>query len=218
MANNAPNVLLIHPTRLYKLTAQQNLLNALPAGVFVTNLDKFAEYWQKRDQIAFTSKVSNDTLIITVPAAQLPLDPMLSFVVDKGQLLTHIKAQDEFGNPITVIKSNFNTNDIILYFENYPALGIRSYSDLPANNLFINCFPNPSNNNCNFDFRLEKSSKVKLEITDMLGNEIASLIDTSLNEGWQRVSFNTSDLSTGIYFYKLTVDSKSVTKKLIISR
>lgn len=218
MANNAPNVLLIHPTRLYKLTAQQNLLSALPAGVFVTNLDKFADYWQKRDQIAFTSRISNDTLFITVPAAQLPLDPMLSFVVDKGQLLTHIKAQDEFGNPITVIRSNFNTNDIILHFENYPALGIRSYSELPANKLFINCFPNPSNSNCNFDFRLDKTSKVKLEITDMLGNEIATLIENSLNEGWQSVPFNTSNLSTGIYFYKLTVDSKSVTKKLIISR
>jgi hypothetical protein len=218
MANNAPNVLLIHPTRLYKLTAQQNLLNALPDGVFVTNLDKFAEYWQKRDQLAFTSKISNDTLIITVPAVQLPLDPMLSFVVDKGQLLTHIKAQDEFGNPITVIKSNFNSNDIILYFENYPALAIRSHSDLPANNLFITCFPNPSNSSCTFNFRLDNASKVKLEITDMLGNEIAPLLNKSLNDGWQSVTFNTSVLPTGIYFYKLTVDSKSVTKKLIISR
>ena len=49
-------------------------------------------------------------------------------------------------------------------------------------------------------------------------NEINTLIDKSLNEGWQRVSFNTSNLTTGIYFYKLTVDSKSATKKLIISR
>jgi hypothetical protein len=52
----------------------------------------------------------------------------------------------------------------------------------------------------------------------LLGNEITVLLDKSLNEGWQSVSFNTAYLSTGIYFYKLTVDSKSVTKKLIISR
>jgi hypothetical protein len=105
-----------------------------------------------------------------------------------------------------------------LYFENYPALAIRSYSDLPANNLFITCFPNPSNSSCTFNFRLDNASKVKLEITDMLGNEIAPLLNKSLNDGWQSVTFNTSVLPTGIYFYKLTVDSKSVTKKLIISR
>ena len=218
MANNAPNVLLIHPTRLYKLTAQQDLLNSLPAGVYVTNLDNFASYWRKRDLINFTSKISNDSLTITIASTLLPIDASISFVVDKGQLLTSIKAQDEFGNPVTVIKSNFNTNDIILHFENYPALGIRSFEDRLENKLFINCFPNPSNTSCNFDFRLDKTSKVKLEITDMLGNEINTLIDKNLNEGWQRVLFNTSNLTTGIYFYKLSVDSKSVTKKLIISR
>jgi len=218
MDNNAPNVLLIHPTRLYKLTAQQNLLNALPAGVYVTNLDNFANYWRKRDLVAFTSKISNDTLIITVPAAQLPLNNMLSFVVDKGQLLTHIKAQDEFGNAITVIKSNFNTNDIILHFENYPALGVKSIENNWENNFFIRAYPNPTNGNCSFDFRLETAAKVKLEVIDMLGNYTSVLADRNLNEGWHNLPFNTNGLSAGIYFYKITVDNNSVTKKLIISK
>ncbi|MBA2611151.1 MAG: T9SS type A sorting domain-containing protein [Bacteroidetes bacterium] len=218
MANNAPNVLLIHPTRLYKLTAEQDLVNGLPPGVFVTNLDLFANYWKARNAISFTSKISNDSLTVIVPSAFLPLNQMISFVVDKGQLLASIKAEDEFGNPITVIKSNFNTNDVILHFENYPALGIKTNTFQKENSTFINCYPNPANTKCTFDFRLEKTAKVKLELIDMLGNNTNTLLDKSLEEGWQSVPFNTSFLSTGIYFYKLTVNGVSVTKKMIISR
>lgn len=218
MANHAPNVLLVHPTRKYKLTAQQDLINGLPSGVYVTNLDNFASYWKKRESVNFTSKVSNDSLTLIVPAALLPLDPSISFVVDKGQLLAHIKAEDEFGNPITVIRSNFTPGDVILHFENYPAVGISTYTLDKENKTYINCYPNPSNTNCTFDFRLDNCAHVKLEISDMLGKHSQSLMDMNLDEGWHSVPFNTSALPTGIYFYKFTVDESSLTKKLIISR
>lgn len=218
MANNAPNVLLIHPTRVYKLTAMQDFLNALPTGVCIMSLETFADYWKARDVVSFTSKISNDSLTITVPAVQLPLEPTISFVVDKGQQLAHIKAQDEFGNTITIIKSNFNTNDIILHFENYPALGINEHynkNDVPV---FITVSPNPTSGNCVFDFRLEQTSNTKLEILDMLGNTLSILVNKELNEGWQQIEFNATGFKPGIYFYRVTVNSKPLVKKLIISR
>ncbi len=217
MANNAPNILLIHPTRQYKLTAEQQLISGLPQGVFVTNVDLFANYWKARDAVSFTSYISNDSLTIVVPSALLPLDPTISFVVDKGQLLTSIKAQDEFGNPIGVIKSNFNTSDIILHFATYPAVGIKEYEPTGANNTFISCFPNPANASCTFDFKLTQTTKIKLEIIDMLGNVIP-VTEKSFDEGWQNVAYNTSPLKPGVYFYRFTYNSQSVTKKLIINR
>ncbi len=217
MANNAPNVLLIHPTRVYKLTAMQDFLNGLPGGVCIMSLEAFADYWKARDAVSFTSKISNDSLTITVPAAQLPLHPAISFVVDKGQQLVNIKAQDEFGNAITVIKSNFNTNDIILHFENYPALGIADLNTEKDKDVFIRCAPNPANDNCVFDFRLLKASKIKLELLDMFGSTLATMIDKNMDEGWQHASLNTSGFANGVYLYRLTIDSKAFTKKLIIS-
>ncbi|MEO6303628.1 MAG: T9SS type A sorting domain-containing protein, partial [Bacteroidia bacterium] len=218
MENNAPNILLIHPTRQYKLTAEQDLIAGLPPGVFVTNVDLFANYWKARDAISFTSMISNDSLIIVVPAAFLPLNSMISFVVDKGQLLASIKAQDEFGNTITIIKSNFNTNDIILHFENYPAVGIKTNNSSSGNNFFLSCYPNPANNMCTFDFILEQAGKTKLELIDRLGKVVSIIEDKKLNEGRHTIPFNTSILSPGIYFYKITTESGSATKKLIISR
>jgi|JI10StandDraft_1071094.scaffolds.fasta_scaffold07089_6 hypothetical protein len=215
--NNSPVVLLIHPTRRYKLTAQQDLINALPNGVFVTNMELFANYWQKRNLVSFNSTVSNDTLLITIPAASLPLDPMISFVVDNGQALAYINAVDDNGNPIQIIQSNFNTNDIILHFATYPVVGIRSLEKNWEETFYLNAFPNPTYSNCYITFKLDKLTKVKIEIINTLGNYLNVLSEDNLMEGWHNIPFTTSNLPAGIYFYKITIDSKSITKKLIIS-
>ena len=217
LENNAPSVLLIHPTRKYKLTAQQDLINSLPNGVFVTNLDLFADFWQNRNQITFTSKLSNDSLLITIPSSLLPINSMISLVVDKGQLLSNIKAIDDNGNPIQVLKSNFNTNDIIVHFSNYPILNIKNNATDYLTQLSFNLYPNPSNENTKITFMLTKSSNVKLELINTLGNQITKIVENNFNEGWQTINLNTSGLSDGIYYCKMTVNSNTITKKLIVS-
>ncbi len=218
MANNAPNVLLIHPTRQYKLTAQQDLLSNLPSGVLVTNLELFADYWQKRNLVSFTSTLTNDSLTIIIPSSLLPLDSMISLVVDSGQFLSSIKVIDDLNNPIQIIKSNFNTSDIILHIDNFTEIGTSIHeTSYTKNSFYVNAFPNPSNTNCTIVFRLDNVSKINVELFDMLGNCLPILNNEILNIGWQNINFNTSNLSDGIYIYKVSVDSKSVTKKLIVT-
>jgi hypothetical protein len=217
LENNAPNVLLIHPTRMYKLTAQKDLINALPPGVFVTNLDMFADYWQKRNTTSFNSKLSNDSLLIIIPTANLPLDPTISFVIDNGQNLAEIKASDEFGNELQINKSNFNNNDIILHFENYPVVGINEHTKFDYNAFYLNAFPNPANNSCKITFKVNQLSSINVNVYDLFGNNVNLINNTLADEGWQTIAFNTSSLSAGIYFYTVTVGEKSMTKKLIIS-
>ena len=133
--------------------------------------------------------------------------------------MSHIKAQDEFGNAITAIKSNFNTNDIILHFENYPALGIDDQGTKNEKTVFITVSPNPTSGNCVFDFRLERTSFIKLELLDILGNVVKLVANKNFNEGWQQIELNTTEFKPGIYFYRLSVDdTKPLVKKLIISR
>ncbi|MBC7864706.1 MAG: T9SS type A sorting domain-containing protein [Bacteroidia bacterium] len=218
MANNAPNVILIHPTRYYKLNAEQDLINGLPPGVFVTSLDWFADYWRYRNNVSFTSYLSNDSLTVIIPSALLPLDSSISFVVDSGQFLTSIKAQDEFGMPVSVIQSNFNTNDVIIHFANSPTLNNGWVNSNSENKIIVNCFPNPASENCVIEFRLDDPAKVKLEIFDLYGNALPTVVQNNFYSGWYKIPVSTRNLSSGIYFYRLSVNEKSVTKKLIISR
>lgn len=218
MANNAPNVLLIHPTRQYKLTAQQNLISSLPSGVLVTNLELFANYWQKRNLVSFTSTLVNDSLTVIIPSSLLPLDSMISLVVDSGQFLSSIKVIDDLNNPIQITKSNFNTNDVILHFGSFPEI-VTSTNEkiISKNSFYVNAFPNPSNTSCTIVFRLDSVSKINIELFDMLGNRLPIINNEDLNIGWQDITFDTSNLPNGIYLYKVSIDSKSVTKKLMVS-
>jgi hypothetical protein len=217
LENNAPNVLLIHPTRIYKLTAEKDLISALPLGVFVTNMDQFADFWQKRNQTSFSSIVSNDSLLITIPSALLPLDPTVSFVINEGQDLDEIKAVDEFGNQIQIIQSPFNTNDVILHFATHPVVGIQEFNKVAKDDFYLNAFPNPANNNCKITFRVNQNSKVNVDVFDLYGNRNVLLENTMSAEGWQNIVFNTSTLAEGIYFYRVIIGETSVTKKLVVT-
>jgi hypothetical protein len=64
---------------------------------------------------------------------------------------------------------------------------------------------------------LTKSSNVKLELINTLGNQITKIVENNFNEGWQTINLNTSGLSDGIYYCKMTVNSNTITKKLIVS-
>lgn len=63
--------------------------------------------------------------------------------------------------------------------------------------------PNPFNPSTTLNYQIQKNSFVKLVIFDMLGREVSKLVNAEQNEGTYSVLFNASDLSSGIYFYRL---------------
>jgi len=79
-------------------------------------------------------------------------------------------------------------------------------------------FPNPFNSNTTIRFELPVRSRVDLNVYNVSGQEITNLIDgRTFRAGWHQVEFNTSSLSSGIYFYRLQAgDHYSETKKMIL--
>ena len=77
-------------------------------------------------------------------------------------------------------------------------------------------YPNPFNPSTVINYNLAVSSNVSLKIYDVLGNEVAVLVDGFKTAGSYEVSFNASDLSSGIYFYKLTSGNLSEIKKMTL--
>lgn len=77
-------------------------------------------------------------------------------------------------------------------------------------------FPNPFNPNTLISFSIQKSGKVTLEVFNVSGRKIASLIDEEIEAGNYSYDFNASNLSSGVYFYKLTADGFIDTKKMIL--
>ncbi|RPI62213.1 MAG: T9SS C-terminal target domain-containing protein [Ignavibacteriales bacterium] len=79
-------------------------------------------------------------------------------------------------------------------------------------------FPNPFNPSTQIKFSVPQTSDVKVLITDLLGREVATLVNDNLAAGNYSVDFNASNLSSGIYFYTLIADNFKQSKKMILMK
>ena len=77
-------------------------------------------------------------------------------------------------------------------------------------------YPNPFNPNTTISFTVPYQSKVTLKVYNILGSEVATLVNESKPAGSYNVTFNAGQLSSGVYFYQLTAGSFVSTKKLIL--
>lgn len=96
-------------------------------------------------------------------------------------------------------------------------IGITNISnEVPNEYLLKQNYPNPFNPVTNIEFSIPKSGNVKLVIYDMLGRDVKTLVDESLNAGSYKVDMNASELSSGTYFYKLTSGDYTEIKKMVL--
>jgi len=81
-------------------------------------------------------------------------------------------------------------------------------------NKLLENYPNPFNPVTIISYQLSFNDNVILKIYDILGNEVATLINEKQNAGTYSVEWNASEMSSGIYFYKLITDGFVETKKM----
>jgi hypothetical protein len=77
-------------------------------------------------------------------------------------------------------------------------------------------FPNPFNTSTTIRYQLPKDNFVSLKVYDVLGKEVKTLIREFKKAGYYTINYSANDLSSGIYFYKLTTGQYSSTKKFIL--
>lgn len=70
-------------------------------------------------------------------------------------------------------------------------------------------YPNPFNPTTKIDFEIPSFSTVKLTVYDMLGKEVATLVNKDLNAGLYTTDFKAGNLASGMYFYRINVQNKS---------
>jgi len=77
-------------------------------------------------------------------------------------------------------------------------------------------YPNPFNPSTTITYHLPKTANVELKVYDVLGNEIATLVDEEQPVGIYNVQFTMNNFCSGVYFYKLTAGDYISTKKMIL--
>ncbi|MEQ9308026.1 MAG: T9SS type A sorting domain-containing protein [Balneolaceae bacterium] len=77
-------------------------------------------------------------------------------------------------------------------------------------------YPNPFNPSTNISFSLPSSGEVGLKVYNLLGQEVATLINNRMNAGAHTVQFDASRLASGVYIYRLVSGGFSKTKKMML--
>jgi hypothetical protein len=89
-------------------------------------------------------------------------------------------------------------------------------SELPKEYKLEQNYPNPFNPITTISFSIPQSQDVELKVFDLLGNEVATLINEYKQAGEHKVEFDGGKLTSGIYFYRLKAGGFIQTKKLIL--
>lgn len=92
-------------------------------------------------------------------------------------------------------------------------------SDVSPKNAVLNQnFPNPFNGSTVIQFRVLRTSHTKLEIFDIRGKSVKVLVDETLPAGAYSRQFNSGNLPSGLYFYRLTSGQEMQTRKFLLVR
>ncbi len=95
-------------------------------------------------------------------------------------------------------------------------LDVKSENNIPNKFVLQQNYPNPFNPTTKVSFVIGYQSLVSLRVYDVLGNEVVTLVNEEKPAGSYSVKFDGMNLSSGIYFYKLTAGSFVETKKMML--
>lgn len=102
-----------------------------------------------------------------------------------------------------------------LMFPN-PALGVEDNNNRPVNFSLNQNYPNPFNVNTVISFSLKEAGPVSIDVFDITGAKVTTLVDGTMNAGNHEVLWNASDVASGVYYYKLTANNVSETKQAVL--
>ncbi|MDP4192654.1 MAG: T9SS type A sorting domain-containing protein, partial [Bacteroidota bacterium] len=77
-------------------------------------------------------------------------------------------------------------------------------------------YPNPFNPSTSIKYSIPQNSMVSLKVYDILGKEVASLVNEQKSAGSYEVNFNANSLAAGMYIYELKAGNYSQTKKMML--
>lgn len=118
-------------------------------------------------------------------------------------------------NPVLKAKTG-RTTQYSLLVKLSGSTGNEPGSNLPETFALDQNYPNPFNPSTVIRYQLPVNSEVSLKVFDVLGREVASLIDGRMEAGYHQITFNARDLASGMYIYRLQTGNTVITKKLTL--
>ncbi len=148
-------------------------------------------------------------------ASRVPGIPTSYAFVARDGAYVNLSAIDP-GAPVT---GTINVKNIIWGPKVYdPPVSVAPTPTLPAEYSLSQNFPNPFNPSTVIRYGLPQQSHVALDVYNVIGQKIATLVDDNQAAGYHEVHFSGSGLPSGVYFYRLTAGGFVRTLKMILTK
>jgi hypothetical protein len=95
---------------------------------------------------------------------------------------------------------------------------VENENQIPTEFSLSQNYPNPFNPSTSIKYQVSKSSQVLLKVYDLLGREVAELVNEEKPVGTYEVTFDASELSSGVYYYQIKAENYLETKKMVLLR
>lgn len=155
--------------------------------------------WLKVEKFGGVVKPSeSETFEITLNALDVP--------TDSYETVMQVKSNDP-DNPVIEIPVSA---DIEMATSN------ENSTDIPDRVQLSQNYPNPFNPTTNIQFTLNRAADVTLEVYNITGQKIVTLIRGTLSAGSHQHTFDASGLSSGIYMYRLRTPDQTMTRQMIL--
>ena len=106
--------------------------------------------------------------------------------------------------------------DELWYNERPAGLGISDEAPIASRYELGQNYPNPFNPTTHIRFNIPETANAKLTVFNVMGEEVATLVNGVMQAGGHTVSWNAASMPTGVYFYQLESGNFSQTKKLLL--
>jgi len=159
-----------------------------------SDLKEYIIYRDEKENVNLDTLVALSTTTDSVFYDKSPLKSAYYFIVAKD-------IHDNISEP----------NQILLKFTD-----IKNETEIIKDYALFQNYPNPYNPATNIKFNLPKSEFVTLKIFDIIGNEVATLVNEQKSAGSFTIKFDASNLTSGIYLYQLQAGSFREIKKMML--
>jgi serine protease len=111
---------------------------------------------------------------------------------------------------------NYCVSSAVAASDGYVVLGDDSVPAILPEGFGLQNYPNPFNPTTDIEFTLPTSGMVTLEVFNVVGQKVRTLVDQSLSSGTHRFTFDAANLSSGVYFYRLAFGERVESRKMLL--
>lgn len=133
--------------------------------------------------------------------------------VDDDLHIIYIEDKDAGGIPQT--EGQITTNPV-KYLAVPTITGVHQTGPVPTTFELSQNYPNPFNAQTTININLDKDSKVELNVYDITGAKVATLVDGALEAGPHSVNWDAATVASGVYYYKMRSNGEELTRKMTL--